>query len=149
VLDRTLRCFDLRRKERTVVLYEVPEGQTLLRVAWSHVEPTMIALVAQNSASVVIVDTRKPTIPHSEFHGHTACVNEITWSPSSTHLCSVGDDGAAMIWDVSGQTQREQLETVPALQYNAGSAINGLSWSTICPQWLAITFGKKMQLLRV
>jgi WD repeat-containing protein 68 len=34
---------------------------------------------------------------------HKDCVNSIAWAPNSSyHLCSVGDDKQAFIWDLKG-----------------------------------------------
>ena len=46
---------------------------------------------------------RKPTIPLCKLKNHKDCVNAIAWAPqSSYHICSVGDDSKAYIWDLSG-----------------------------------------------
>ena len=37
----------------------------------------------------------------------------------------------------------------PILAYNAGTEINQLQWSASQPDWVAICFGNKAQILRV
>jgi WD repeat-containing protein 68 len=41
-----------------------------------------------------------------KLKNHKDCVNSLCWAPQSTsHLCSVGDDSQAFIWDL--QTFKE------------------------------------------
>lgn len=45
---------------------------------------------------------RKPSIPLCKLRNHKDCVNAIAWAPqSAVHMCSVGDDCKAFIWDLS------------------------------------------------
>jgi WD repeat-containing protein 68 len=37
----------------------------------------------------------------------------------------------------------------PILAYNAGAEINQLQWSSAQPDWVAVCFGNKAQILRV
>jgi WD repeat-containing protein 68 len=37
----------------------------------------------------------------------------------------------------------------PILAYTADAEINSLQWSVTQPDWIAIAFGKKLQILRV
>ena len=39
--------------------------------------------------------------------------------------------------------------TDPILAYSAGAEINQLQWSSTQPDWVAIAFGQKLQILRV
>ena len=41
------------------------------------------------------------------------------------------------------------LRADPILAYTAESEINMLQWSAAQPDWIAIAFGKKLQILRV
>ena len=65
---------------------------------------------------------------------------------SSFSVCSGGDDSQALIWDL---TAMPKPITEPILAYNAESEINTLQWSSGQPEWVAITFNKKLQILRV
>jgi WD repeat-containing protein 68 len=59
-----------------------------------------------------------------------------------------GDDKQALIWDLTPIATSNVLE--PILAYNAGeSEINTLNWSGSQPEWVAIAFGQKLQILRV
>lgn len=96
---------------------------------------------------VIILDIRAPSVPVAELTGHTQSVNTIAWAPhSSCHLCTGGDDSQALIWDL---TAMPKPITEPILAYNAEEPINTLQWSAGQPQWVAITFNKKLQILRV
>lgn len=66
--------------------------------------------------------------------------------PIVTGNCTGGDDSQALIWDL---TAMPKPITEPILAYNAESEINTLQWSSGQPEWVAITFNKKLQILRV
>lgn len=88
-------------------------------------------------------------------------INAICWAPhSALHLCSAGEDSQALIWDLAvlgqsggagaggaGAAASSVLD--PILAYNAGAEINQLQWSSAQPDWVAICFGNKTQMLRV
>lgn len=45
------------------------------------------------SAKVVILDIRLPTVLVLELQRHQACVNAIAWAPcSASHICTASDD---------------------------------------------------------
>lgn len=116
-----------------------------------------------DSPRVTVLDIRYPTLPVAELQRHQAGVNAICWAPhSATHLCSAGDDSQALIWDLGLLgTLGQQPEggppgaaaagggLDPILAYNAGAEVNQLQWSPAQPDWVAICFGNKTQLLRV
>ena len=112
-----------------------------------------------------------PPLPHPP----QASVNALCWAPhSSVHLCTAGDDCQALIWDLSALGQRQQQQQQqpgsagggggggggaeaagggssldPILAYNAGAEINQLQWSSAQPDWVAICYADKTQILRV
>lgn len=57
-----------------------------------------------------------------------------------------GDDKQALIWDL--QSMPKAIEE-PILAYAAEGEINQLNWSTSQPEWIAIAFTNKLQILRV
>jgi WD repeat-containing protein 68 len=61
-------------------------------------------------------------------------------------VCTAGDDRQALIWDVS---HLPKPVDEPILAYNAAAEINQLQWSVTQPDWIAIAFEKKLQILRV
>jgi WD repeat-containing protein 68 len=119
---------------------------------------------------------RYPTLPVAELQRHQAPVNAVAWAPhSSCHICSAGDDAQALIWDLSSMSHPMDqglgalllllellhaavkiapktglpAHTDPILAYSAGAEVNQLQWSTTQPDWVAICFGNKTQILRV
>lgn len=81
---------------------------------------------------------------------HQACVNSVAWAPhSSFHVCTAGDDSQALIWDLSAMAQPGESGIDPILAYSAGAEINQLQWSALHPDWVAIDFTNKLQILRV
>ncbi|KAI3409154.1 WD_REPEATS_REGION domain-containing protein [Psidium guajava] len=81
---------------------------------------------------------------------HQASVNAIAWAPhSSCHICTAGDDSQALIWDLSSMGQPVEGGLDPILAYTAGAEIEQLQWSSSQPDWVAIAFSSKLQILRV
>lgn len=74
----------------------------LLRLAWNQQDSHYIATFAMDSNEVILLDIRAPAVPAVVLRSHTAALNGVEWAPhSSCHICSVGDDTQALIWDVS------------------------------------------------
>lgn len=168
--DGSVRMFDLRHLEHSTIMYESPSMTPLLRVAWNKQDRNYLAAIVMDSPRTVILDVRMPSSAVSQLPGHTACVNGVAWAPHScVHVCTVGDDSQALIWDLSTlptpvqrkfgllqTTLRTRLLTCavrcttdPILAYHAGAEINQLQWSAAQPDWVAIAFERKMQVLRV
>jgi WD repeat-containing protein 68 len=145
--DGSVRMFDLRSLEHSTIIYESPELVPLLRLAWNKHDHNYLATFLMEQQQVVILDIRAPSVPVAELAGHSQCVNTLAWAPhSSCHICTGGDDCQALIWDL---TQMPKPITEPILAYNAEAEINTLQWSAAQPEWVAITFNKKLQILRV
>ncbi len=76
-------------------------------------------------------------------------MNAIAWAPqSAVHMCSVGDDCKAYIWDLSSNMHKN-VEQTPLLEYKADEQITNLAWSILQKEWLAICFMKQLQILRL
>ena len=153
-----MRIFDLRDKEHSTIIYESPIPDTpLMRLGWNKQDPRFIATVMLNK--VIVLDIRRPTFPVGELTRHQGPVNSISWAPHSTaHICTASDDQQALIWDLSsihnangtshqGTADAQGLD--PILAYNAGQEVNQLQWSSAHPDWVAIGFSNKTQILRV
>jgi len=145
--DGSVRMFDLRSLEHSTIIYESPDSAPLLRLAWNKQDPNYLATFMFDSPKTLILDIRIPSIPAAELTAHQACVNGIAWAPhSSCHICTAGDDRQAIIWDLSAMPK--PIED-PILAYNAEAEVNQLQWSLGQPDWIAIAFGSKVQILRV
>lgn len=147
--DGSVRIFDLRDKEHSTIIYESPQPDTpLLRLAWNKQDLRYMATILMDSNKVVILDIRSPTMPVAELERHQASVNAIAWAPqSSRHICSAGDDGQALIWELPTVAGPNGID--PMSMYLAGTEINQLQWSAALPDWIAIAFSNKLQMLRV
>ncbi|KAF9587102.1 hypothetical protein IFM89_039685 [Coptis chinensis] len=147
--DGSVRIFDLRDKEHSTIIYESPHPDTpLLRLAWNKQDLRYMATILMDSNKVVILDIRSPTMPVAELDRHRASVNAIAWAPQSPrHICSAGDDAQALIWELPTVAGPNGID--PMLAYSADSEINQLQWSVLQPDWIAIAFASKMQLLKV
>lgn len=147
--DGSVRIFDLRDKEHSTIIYESPQPDTpLLRLAWNKQDLRYMATILMDSNKVVILDIRSPTMPVAELERHRGSVNAIAWAPLSwRHICSAGDDSQALIWELPTVAGPNGID--PMSMYTAGSEINQLQWSAAQPDWIAIAFANKMQLLKV
>ena len=92
---------------------------------------------------------RKPVIPVMRLSNHKDCVNAVAWAPQSpVHMCTVGDDSKAYIWDLTAGGNRSEYQT-PLLEYKADDQISNLSWSKLQTEWLAICYVNQLQVLRL
>jgi WD repeat-containing protein 68 len=88
-----------------------------------------------------------PTYPIAELIGHASVLNGLAWAPhSANHICTIGDDGQALIWDIT--TKNVILED-PILAFDAKSEINSLQWCSSHEDYVAICFKEAMQILKV
>lgn len=149
--DGSVRIFDLRDKEHSTIVYESPRPDTpLLRLAWNKNDLKYMATVLMDSNQVVILDIRSPALPVAELQRHQASVNAVAWAPHvPRHICSAGDDGQALIWQLPAQGAVGPEGIDPLLVYSAGAEINQLQWSAAHPDWIGIAFSNKVQLLKV
>ncbi|KAK6155463.1 hypothetical protein DH2020_009711 [Rehmannia glutinosa] len=147
--DGSVRIFDLRDKEHSTIIYESPMPDTpLLRLAWNKQDLRYMATILMDSNKIVILDIRSPTMPVAELERHNASVNAISWAPQSCrHICSAGDDGQALLWELPTVAGPNGID--PMLMYSSGVEINQLQWSAAQPDWIAIAFGNKMQMLKI
>uniref|UniRef100_A0ACD5ZHM4 Uncharacterized protein n=2 Tax=Avena sativa TaxID=4498 RepID=A0ACD5ZHM4_AVESA len=150
--DGSVRVFDLRDKEHSTIVYESPRPDTpLLRLAWNRYDLRYMAALLMDSSAVVVLDIRAPGVPVAELHRHAGCVNAVAWAPQAArHLCSAGDDGQALIWELPEMPAAVPTEGIdPVLVYDAGAEINQLQWVAGHPDWMGIAIENKVQLLRV
>lgn len=70
------------------------------------------------------------------------------------YICTAGDDSHTLIWDLAQQSgargnaeRPDPLE--PMLAYKAEAEISTLQWPISNPEWICISFNKKMQMLKV
>lgn len=122
-----------------------------------------MAATAADSPAVAVLDIRFPAAPVAELARHNGAANALAWAPhSSCHMCTAGDDAQALIWDLSalggrsggggsggsgGRGAAGGLD--PILAYSAGAPVVGLEWSAAAPDWVAVAFGSRCQILRV
>ena len=100
--DGSVRHFDLRDLEHSTIIYESPEKQPLLRVAWNKQNIYYLATIAKGSNDVSILDFRYPMKAVCTLKSHKAQINAMTWAPNSqSHICTAGDDQSTIIWGLN------------------------------------------------
>ena len=164
--DGSVRVFDLRDRDHSTIVYEHATPSTpLLRLAWNKQDPRYMAVTAADSPAVAVLDIRFPAAPVAELARHNGAANALAWAPhSSCHMCTAGDDAQALIWDLSALGSRSggggsggsgggsggaSGSLDPILAYSAGAPVVGLEWSAAAPDWVAVAFGSRCQVLRV
>lgn len=145
--DGSLRMFDMRSLEHSTIMYETQGGPPLLRLSWNTLDTNYIATFAADSNKAVVLDVRMLSAPAAELGGHSAAVNGVMWAPhSACHICTVGDDYQALIWDLSSVPKPVED---PILAYSAEAEISNMTWSPSMCEWVNIALGNKLQALRV
>lgn len=174
--DGSVRMFDLRSLEHSIILFESQDLSPLLRIAWNKQDPNYLAVIGTEKSSAIILDIRMPSMSVAELIGHQVrCqnstnflrpfpythtlslrpssetaqgpLNGIAWAPHSpSHVCTVSDDGQALIWDVT--VKAKPIED-PILAYTAPAEVNQLQWCSSHEDWVGICYGSSVQILRV
>lgn len=147
--DGSIRTFDMRQITQSSIVYE-NSSTPLVRIAWNKQDVRYLAALPKDSHRVIVLDTRYPLCPVAELEKHKGPVNAMAWAPhSSCHICTAGDDGQALIWDLKGVRQPTDRSLDPILSYAADSEIVQVQWSSGRPDWIAVCFDRMAQILRV
>jgi len=152
--DGSVRMFDLRSLKHSKIIYEDADTP-LLRLCWNKTDNHYIATMKMGSPEVTILDIRNPCVPLVTLKGHGAkTVNGMAWAPNSgAHICTVGDDKQALIWDIGSGVAEKDLQ--PCLAYKVGDEgkdggeINQIQWSSVSQEWIAICYNNILEVLRV
>jgi WD repeat-containing protein 68 len=145
--DCSVRIFDLRDLQRSVVAYESPSQ--LLRVDWNKQDEYYLAFMSIDCNAVTILDVRSPMLPVAELRGHSGNINAFAWAPhSNCHLCSAGEDRQALIWDLQRNVQGT-ISLEPILSYVARGELSALQWSQTQSEWIAVTYHQSAEILKV
>eukprot|EP00039_Didymoeca_costata_P023771 m.8200 g.8200 ORF g.8200 m.8200 type:complete len:400 (-) comp3853_c0_seq1:103-1302(-) len=151
--DGSVRMFDLRSLKHSRIIYEEENEKQLLRLAWNKCDKNYLATMKLDSKEVTILDLRSPPRPAATLgtvSGHSAGVNGIAWAPNSSYyICTAGDDKKALIWDISSSRPNVDSVIEPCLAYDAGGPINQVNWSAVSAEWIAISYDKTLEVLRV
>ncbi|KAI8612328.1 hypothetical protein BC830DRAFT_1137189 [Chytriomyces sp. MP71] len=124
-------------------------------------------MAAMDGRRVVLLDTRRPSVPLLELPAHRASgLNAIAWAPHSRdHLVTVGEDGFAFVWDtacatsassaaanataVSVAASATRVMTDAMLTYDAKEGISNVSWTGGMQEWIGIVAGESVLALHV
>lgn len=145
--DGSIRLFDLRSLDTCSVLFESQDQTPITRVAWNLNDNNYIAASTQDKNFIFIIDIRVLNTPIAYLTYHTNLINAMAWAPSSfSHICSVGDDKNALIWDIQMIENRTED---PILCYRSEHEINNCIWSEPHEDWIAINSGNVLKMLKV
>lgn len=144
--DGSVRLFDARNLQHSTILYDDPKKRPLNHIAWNKQDPFIIAILPHGSTEVLMIDIRKlQTRDSTTYNNHNSVINSMAWAPHSPiHICTVGIDNQALIW----QTDRFPREE-PILAYKAAGEICQVKWSKAQSEWISIVFGNSIEVLRV
>ncbi|KAL1918166.1 uncharacterized protein VTP21DRAFT_3432 [Calcarisporiella thermophila] len=172
--DGTARLFDTRCLEQSRIIYSSPfspvnanslpviPGVSLLRLQFNKINANLIATlhVATNIVHVLDIRTSQPLV---ELRGHSSPVNAIGWAPHlSNLLVSGGDDSQVLVWDLDDPSSyaphlppgappptAQKIVHHPILAYTADAEVNQLCWSGVMPDRMGISFGRRLQVLKI
>lgn len=95
--------FDLRHLEHSTIIYEEPDNNPLVRLAWNKKDSNYLAAFAMHGTSLLLLDIRVPCKPVAQLSSSSqkfnlgnapnqkanACVNGVAWAPhSQLHVCT-------------------------------------------------------------
>jgi WD repeat-containing protein 68 len=144
--DGALRQFDIRNSQNADLLYQTGDRNPIVKLAWNRKDKNYIGLVEMDKKHITLVDCRRMGVV-SKLEHHQDSVNAICWAPhTSTHICSVGDDKQALIWDLSNS---QEVNKSPLLEYTSEDPISNLCWSLLQNDWLSISYSDFVQILKV
>lgn len=158
--DGSVRMFDLRHLEHSTIIYEEPDNNPLVRLAWNKQDANYLAAFAMHGTALLLLDIRVPCKPVAQLSSSTqnsattnngtqasSCVNGVAWAPHSpAHVCTAGEDRQALIWDL---TRIPAAIEEPILAYGAAGEINQVQWSSAHPDWIAICYNNTLEILKV
>jgi WD repeat-containing protein 68 len=143
--DGSIRGFDLRNLNESDVLFETQDLTPITRIAFNPTNDYFISALCLEKNYFHIIDIRKKEEIYATYNTHTNIVNAMVWSPvSQSHLCTVGDDKMAYMWEIVDKTTDD-----PFMSYRSKAAINNVDWSEANSEWLGIVSNKELQLLMV
>lgn len=146
--DGSIRLFDLRSLDHSTIIYEQKNAAPITKIAWNTKNNSYISAIGYDSDTTFIIDTRIAMSSFLELRSHSGAVTSMAWAPQSLqHICTVGNDGYALIWNINLQISGNFAG--PALQYKAPCEISNVCWSSLQTEWIAIAFKNQLQLLRV
>jgi WD repeat-containing protein 68 len=146
--DGSIRLFDLRSLDHSTIIYESKDQTPITKIAWNMQNNHFISALAWEKDTVYIIDSRRQMMSLVELKSHTGPITGMAWAPqSNSHICSVGLDKNALIWNI--QSQLENSNSGPYLSYNAPDEINNVAWCGLHTEWIGIVFNNQIQLLRV
>jgi len=146
--DGSIRLFDLRSLDHSTILYETKDHSPISKISWNLLNHYAISCLVQDKSNINVIDTRVAMQPIVDLNSHTGVINSMAWAPhSDVHICTVSDDKYAYIWNIS-QTSNLNYEE-PILSYLSPGEISNVAWSSVLYEWIGITFGNNLQLLKV
>ena len=159
--DGSVRMFDLRHLDHSTIIYEEPDNNPLVRLAWNKQDENYLGTFAMHGTALILLDIRVPCKPVAQLSSHLAgqnaatngagstsqCVNGIAWAPhSASYVCTASEDKQALIWDLARITAAIEE---PILAYGAAGEINQVQWSSAHVDWIAICYNKTLEILKV
>ena len=147
--DGSIRLFDMRSLEHSTILYECKDYCPIIKLSWNRQNIDQIASISLQRNTVQIINACSNEKVRRELKSHSENVNAMAWAPhTNSHLCTVGEDGFAYIWDLQNLEDKDGF-TQPFLQYNAQEPIKNVCWSEFNNKWIGITYKKTMRLLKL
>eukprot|EP00927_Polykrikos_kofoidii_P043031 TRINITY_DN37081_c0_g1_i1.p1 TRINITY_DN37081_c0_g1~~TRINITY_DN37081_c0_g1_i1.p1 ORF type:complete len:384 (+),score=52.05 TRINITY_DN37081_c0_g1_i1:358-1509(+) len=155
--DGSVRMFDQRNLDHSVIIYEASPPAPLLRVAWNKLNFNLIATTSLDGDGVILVDVRRASVAHAALSYNETCVNDFAWSPnSSRHLLCGTDDGCSLIWDVKDAPPKPyprdgsaKPKLSPYLAFQSEHEVYKVMWPSAQPDHVVLGMGRRIEMLQI
>jgi WD repeat-containing protein 68 len=145
--DGSIRLFDTRSLDTCSILFETQDASPITRISWNYNDPNFVAALLLDKNFIYIIDQRMTNSPYAFLTYHSNIVNAISWAPhSNAYITSVGDDKNCFIWDIQMISNKSDE---PVMNYNSDFEIDNVSWSETHDEWIGITGGNNLKLLKI
>ncbi|OIR59075.1 MAG: WD repeat-containing protein [Amphiamblys sp. WSBS2006] len=149
--DTSLRIFDLRNYETSLLHYEDQDGNPLAKVKCNKKNKNYIAHLALGTSTATITDIRMPMAPVLSLEMETT-TSDIAWSPAAENLLAVSDKSQTKIWDLSREMPTRAHDSLYVYEHKMSrqnEQIQTLGWAAKHPDHILVGTNRRVQLFQI
>jgi len=140
-----IHLYDMRNLKYPKKFFE--SNHPIDKIAFNNENSNLISIMLKGNKEVNIIDIRQSKESLVQLR-HSSHVNDFSWaSKKSGFICTVGEDKLVNIWNIDLQIVDSPQN--PIKLYETSKEIFNVDWSFNNPEWIAISYGNKLQLLKV
>eukprot|EP00767_Chilomastix_cuspidata_P004102 gnl/Chilomastix_cuspidata/4231.p2 GENE.gnl/Chilomastix_cuspidata/4231~~gnl/Chilomastix_cuspidata/4231.p2 ORF type:complete len:330 (+),score=137.78 gnl/Chilomastix_cuspidata/4231:1525-2514(+) len=143
--DGTIRGFDTRDAATSLLLYAAPTA--VLKLRHNRLNENLVAAILLDDGQIIVVDRRNPGNIYASLARHEKPVNALCWAPHGEgFLATAGEDEQVLIWQIG---EKPGMNFDPLLHWTADLPVNSVEWNRREPEWIAVTSGTQVTMLRI